>query len=137
MVMQGARRNGLQWPPGAFQVASWVVFVFFVATFYALEFLYTDTVGRAVAGAIYGVLAVGSFIAGSIATVEDPADRNIYEAEPKWAPREVVPGHLYCYRCERHVKDTSKHCTICQKCVDVFDHHCLWLSNCVGTHNYK
>ena len=134
--MEGARRNGLDWPPAAFQVASWAMFLFFVSSFYALQLLYTEVVGRAVAGSLYGALALGAFVSAAVATAQDPADRNIYDAEQKWPPREVVPGHLYCYRCERHVCNTSKHCTLCKKCVDVFDHHCLWLSNCVGRHNY-
>lgn len=136
MVMHGARRNGLDWPLQPFQLASWALFIFFVASFYALELLYTGLVGRAVAGTLYGVLAAAAFVAGAVATTTDPADQHIYSAEATHAPREVVPGFLYCYRCERHVKDTSKHCTLCMKCVDAFDHHCLWLANCVGARNY-
>jgi hypothetical protein len=137
MVMQGARRSGLDCPPQPFQGLSWALWLSFVAAFYALQLLYTDVVGRAVAGALYGALALAALVAGAFATATDPADRNIYAPQPAHAPREAVAGHLYCYRCERHVKDTSKHCTLCMKCIDVFDHHCLWLSNCVGAHNYR
>jgi len=136
MVAAGARKNGLHWPLHLFQIISWALFVTFVTFFYALQLLYTDTAGRAVAGALYGVLVVVCFGGAAAATVTDPADRNIYEAE-RYHPREVVPGHLFCYRCERHVHDTSKHCTLCMKCVDSFDHHCIWLNNCVGKHNYR
>jgi hypothetical protein len=121
MVAAGARRNGLTPPLHAFQVTSWALFVFFVAFFYALQFLYTDTAGRAVAGALYGVFALITFVAGAVATVTDPADPSIYEPEQRYHPREVVPGRLFCYRCERHVHDTSKHCTLCMKCVEGFD----------------
>ena len=137
MVAAGARRNGLQWPLHGFQVTSWVLFIFFVGFFFGLQLLYTNTVGRAVAGALYAVFTVISVAGAAAATLTDPADSSIYEPEQQYHAREVVPGRLFCYRCERHVSDTSKHCTLCMKCVDSFDHHCIWLNNCVGRHNYR
>ena len=137
MVSPGLRKNGLQPPLHTFQVMSWVLFVFFVAMFYAVQFLYTDVVGRAVAGTLYGIFTVVALVAAGVATIRDPADTNIYHPEQQYHPRELVDGHLYCFRCERHVHDTSKHCTICQKCIQGFDHHCIWLNNCVGKHNYR
>lgn len=137
MVSAGARVNGLHWPLHELQLTSWGLFLLFVAFFYAIFFLYPDTVGRAVTGVLFGLLVLATCVSAGITTVTDPADRSIYAEAGSHAPRDYVPGHLYCYRCEAHVRDTSKHCTICQKCVDVFDHHCVWLNNCVGAHNYR
>lgn len=117
------------------QIASYILFLFFVVTFYTLFVLYPGLGGRIAAGLIFGLGAVATLICAGFATATNPADKNIYVANPRSA-RDLMPGHLYCYRCERHVLDTSKHCTICHKCVDVFDHHCIWLNNCVGRHNY-
>ena len=137
MPQPGARKNGVQWPLHPVQVTSWTLFVFFVAFFYALQFLYTDIIGRGVAGVLYGAFTLVSLIAAAAATLTDPADRSIYEPEPPADSQDAASGRLFCYRCERHVSETSKHCTMCMKCVDGFDHHCIWLNNCIGRHNYR
>jgi DHHC palmitoyltransferase len=99
--------------------------------------MYLNIVGKVVSGTLYGVFAISTLFFAGFASAIDPADINIYKTHTRLGPRDTVPGHLYCYRCERHVDETSKHCTLCQKCVHNFDHHCIWLNNCVGTHNYK
>ena len=86
-------------------------------------------------GILYSIFAILTCISSVSATITNPADPRIYQPL-KHNPRDAVSGHLYCYRCERHVLESSKHCTVCQKCIDVFDHHCIWLNNCVGKHNY-
>jgi palmitoyltransferase len=136
MVEPAARKNGVHWPLHPFQVLSWVLYVTFVATFYALFLLYAPLGGRIAAGILFGAFAIATLVSGAVCTTQNPADVSIY-APASHGPREVVPGFLYCYRCERHVKETSKHCTICCKCVDDFDHHCIWLNNCVGAVNYR
>lgn len=44
---------------------------------------------------------------------------------------------FYCYICEAHVCEFTKHCGRCHRCCYEFDHHCLWLNNCVGSRNYR
>jgi hypothetical protein len=136
MVEPNARKNGLAWPLHPFQVMSWLLFALFVACFYTLFNMYLNTGGRIAAGIVFGLFTAGTLVAAGVCTITDPADASIY-APRTHGPRDVVPGHLYCYRCELHVHEQSKHCTICMKCVDNFDHHCIWLNNCVGTANYR
>lgn len=130
------RKNGITWPPHALQAGSWALFSAFAISFYALFIQYLALPGQIAAGVIFGFFALTTFVAAASATTTDPADRNIYQPEGLYEGRDVPAGLLYCYRCSRHVLDTSKHCIVCQKCVDVFDHHCVWLNNCVGIHNY-
>lgn len=136
MVVPGARKNGFTLPTNLFQVASWVLYAGFIASFYALFNLYPDTTGRAIWGTLFGVAAAATGIFAVIATAKDPADQRIYA--PAGLPSTaVVPGHLYCNMCQRHVHETSKHCASCLKCVENFDHHCIWLNSCVGARTYK
>ena len=43
----------------------------------------------------------------------------------------------FCYLCQAHCLESSKHCSQCDRCVYSFDHHCQWLNNCVGGANDK
>jgi palmitoyltransferase ZDHHC1/11 len=130
------RKNGAIWPPHPFQATSWFLFLFFGAFFYCLELVYANTAGRAAAGTIYGVFMAVTIAAATAATLSDPADAAIY-APNHWDMDDAAPGHNFCQTCERHVIESTKHCTICRKCVDGFDHHCVWLNNCVGSLNYR
>ena len=50
--------------------------------------------------------------------------------------QEHTDDKIFCYVCDKHVFDHSKHCRYCNKCVQRFDHHCKWLNTCVGEKNY-
>jgi len=145
--------NGLTSPPHVFQVASWVLFALFLAGFYCLPLPYAPFEGRLAGGLVFALAALATAAAAASATSINPADECIFVedgaadaagaagaagagAHVRSRSRELRPGHLFCYRCECQVKETSKHCTVCNKCVDVFDHHCVWLNNCVGRRNY-
>jgi hypothetical protein len=93
MVSQGARKNGLTLPLQPFQIISWLLFILFVAVFYTLVFLYPGTVGRAVAGALFGVLTLLTALAAGAATTINPADVKIYGDSPQ-DPRAVIEGQL-------------------------------------------
>ena len=120
--MSHRRTNGFQAPRNNVQVASWLLFLSFVALFYALFLPIVDGVGgRIAAGVVYGFFALATIAANASAAATDPADPSIFNAEEAGATLDAV---LYCYRCQRHVREFSKHCTICHKCVDVFDRAC-------------
>ena len=113
------RRNGAVWPPHPLQGASWVLFAALVASFYALFLPGLDESppgGRAGAGAVYGFFALSALVAAAVATLTDPADRNIFLPPGAYDGRPLPPGLLYCHRCERHVAETSKHCVVCHTC---------------------
>lgn len=129
------RKNGLACPLHPFQLLSYVLFVLFVVFLYAFQLLYLDVPGRAALGCVYGVCVVVAIVGGAVATGADPADPCLH-SPPQWDRYDDVPDRLFCYRCERHVPSSSKHCTVCQKCVGGFDHHCIWLNNCIGAANY-
>lgn len=142
---QPVRINGVTSPPHNFQIASWILFLFFLITFYVLYVPYPSLGGQISSGIIFGLGALATILAAGRATSIDPADKSIFVARSEDAgasghvrsrSRESRPGHLYCYRCECQVLESSKHCMVCNKCVDTFDHHCVWLNNCVGKHNY-
>ncbi len=138
MVEAGARRNGFHCPTNTFQVLSWVLYVGFLASFYALFFLYSDNTGKAVWGTFFGIFSVLTGLSAVLATGTDPGDPCIYDQSAEAQdPLAVVPGKLYCYRCRAHVSDESKHCIVCKKCVHRFDHHCVWLNSCVGSRTYR
>ena len=129
------RKNGLACPLHPFQLLSYFLFVLFVVFLYAFQLLYLDVPGRAALGCVYGICVVIAIAGGAVATGADPADPCLH-SPPQWDRYDDVPDRLFCYRCERHVPSSSKHCTVCQKCVGGFDHHCIWLNNCIGTANY-
>ena len=131
-----SRKNGLQPPAHPLQIVSYSLFVFFIVLLYVLQLPYLQLAGRAALGCIYGICIVFTFSASLITTSIDPADPSLH-APAQWDRRDNVPDRLFCYRCERHVPSSSKHCTMCQKCVGGFDHHCVWLNNCIGTANYR
>ena len=149
---QPVRINGITSPPHNFQIASWFLFLFFLVTFYVLYVPYPSLGGQISSGIIFGLGALATILAAGRATSIDPADKAIFESRNsgelasgtsagasshvRSRSRESRPGHLYCYRCECQVLESSKHCMVCNKCVDTFDHHCVWLNNCVGKHNY-
>lgn len=110
------RVNGLSRPLHPMQMLSWVLFASFVGTFYSLFFASLDTAGRIAAGIVFGACAVGTAVSAGLATSTDPADPAIFETEPT-----EETSQLYCYSCQRHVREASKHCTVCHKCIDVFD----------------
>lgn len=136
MSQKVRRANGATFPPHLFQAASWVMFIFFLGTYYALFNAYLQTDAATGVGILFAFFATSTFISAAVATLTDPADKNIYIPENAYEGKELPRGLLYCYRCEKHVQETSKHCVVCHKCVDAFDHHCVWLNNCVGIHNY-
>ena len=120
------RTDGFSWPPHNFQLASWALYLSFVGTFYALFLIALDDTARIVAGTVYGVIAVITLAGAMAATGTNPADPLIFATAP---PAGAVLHH--CYRCNKSVQPSSKHCTICRKCVDVFDResfgaHCWW-----------
>jgi hypothetical protein len=149
---QPVRINGITSPPHNFQIASWFLYLFFLVTFYVLYVPYPGLGGQISSGIIFGLGALATILAAGRATSIDPADKAIFDARNQdiansassgasghvrsRSSRESRPGHLYCYRCECLVLESSKHCMVCNKCVDTFDHHCVWLNNCVGKHNY-
>jgi hypothetical protein len=135
MVEAGARKSGFSRPTNVFQVLSWLLFIGFNASFYALLFLYTDTTGKAIWGTLFGICSILTGLSAVLATAMDPADPLIYSTT-RADPAAKVDGHLYCYRCTQHVSQESKHCIVCRKCVHRFDHHCVWLNSCVGSRTY-
>lgn len=130
------RRCGCQAPLGTFQICAVVVILFVVAIFYAVLFLYPSTVGRAVAGSLFGVLAIATIASGIAAMAVDPADPT--PSPPNAASLPAPAGERFCWSdCRKLVHDTSLHCTECNKCIYKFDHHCPWLNTCIGLHNYR
>lgn len=52
-------------------------------------------------------------------------------------PRLETPEKfVFCYICQAHASQDSRHCSKCDRCVEKFDHHCVWLNNCIGKKNY-
>jgi hypothetical protein len=98
-------------------MASWVVYFGVVGSFYSLFLIPLDDNGRTIAGIVYGVFATLTMIGAVVATRTDPSDPLL--AKPASASEEASLS--WCYRCEKHVHPSSKHCTMCNKCVDVFD----------------
>jgi hypothetical protein len=125
----------MSWPLHPMQGLSWVLFLLFTTTFYALFLLYGGSGQRIASGLVYSISAVVTIYAAIRATTADPADPNTH-GPPRDRRGPADSQLLYCYRCKRMVLRDSMHCITCNKCVEVFDHHCIWLNNCVGRGNY-
>ena len=111
------RAHGFSSPTNAFQIASWVLYVFFVALFYAVLFLYPTPAGaQAGWGVAFGIMAAITALAAVWATAVDPADVALREPAPQ-AGAAHAAGGAFCYYCERNVHESSKHCVECWKCV--------------------
>jgi len=124
------RVDGFHSPAHPFQLASWLLYFSFVASFYALFLSPLDGAGRIAAGVVYGIFALLTLVGAVSATARNPADPLIYSPDP------LNLGLYYCYRCKKNVQPSSKHCTICRKCVDVFDRAFLVLRLCFGSPSY-
>ena len=114
------RVTGLTWPLHQQQIASWLLFLTFVGTFYGLFLVGLDLAPRIAIAIVYGFFALLVLFSAATATATDPVD-----PYSRVGSADGVPGAMYCFKCERYVLGTSKHCTICNKCVDVFDRACV------------
>ena len=108
------RRTGFSAPTNVFQVASWALFISFVAFFYALLVLFPSPAGaQAGWGVAFGVVAVITAAAAVVATAADPSDPVLHAPAPPASA--AAPAGAYCYYCERTVHESSKHCVECWK----------------------
>ena len=108
------RKTGFSAPTNVFQVASWALFISFVAFFYALLVLFPSPAGaQAGWGVAFGVAAVTTAAAAVVATAADPSDPVLHAPAPPASA--APPAGAYCYYCERTVHESSKHCVECWK----------------------
>ena len=120
---RAVRKDGFSCPSHPFQVASWGMYFCFVGSFYSLFIMPMNDIGRIIAGVIYGFFATMTLCGAVIATSKDPKDPLL----KKTANESSDSPLCWCYRCEKHVRPSSKHCTLCNKCVDVFDRESIFL----------
>lgn len=138
------------WPPHPLQIATYLIFVYDILTFYIvlIPAVASGTADGAVPvsailGIFYGALGLYVTYYGYVTTLIDPTDPTVYlEREAQVKGYNVVDFDMnkyefYCNVCKTHVLENTKHCQACNRCVAGFDHHCPWLNNCVGRANYS
>ncbi|KAI1285161.1 Brain tumor protein [Halotydeus destructor] len=143
------RYNGLTWPLHPMQICAWIVFVFFIVTYFSLMVPQLPTQSaRWAAYATGAVVFTVHFIVHVHSVTCNPADDNVRtkystrsgRRKPRKFDRQAhshVIENQFCYICEVNVGPKSKHCSVCNKCVADFDHHCKWLNTCIGKLNYR
>lgn len=139
-----ARMNGWSWPPQAFQVIAWLVFVYFGTVSFGIYIPLLPQPWNHVAYALTGIAFTVHFFTHIAAVSVDPADASVRAKQSYSNPMPLfdrtkqphVIQDLHCYLCDVNVGPKVKHCGVCNKCVEGFDHHCKWLNNCVGGRNY-
>ena len=138
------------------QIATWILYPVILIHYFAylMPLLWTHLADRVIVTFVFCFASIFAVIAGYSTCAIDPVDETLIKDDISSAnaskcsilPCLDPPSHaainpdeeqLYCYLCEKHVKESSKHCRICGKCVQVFDHHCKWLNTCVGEKNYR
>jgi hypothetical protein len=159
---KGRRINGLQPPYHYLQIATWFLFPLILVHYYAylMPLLWRNIADQVIVTLVFCLLCIGALVAGYLTCAIDPADPAVIRAAAAAGtppPRRLcscledgvgsgdaaVPdngeteGKIFCYVCELHVEENSKHCRFCNKCVARFDHHCKWLNTCVGRKNYR
>lgn len=138
------RVNGWSWPPQAFQVIAWLVFLYFGTVSFGIYIPLLPWPWNHVAYALTGVAFAVHFFTHIAAVSVDPADASVRAKQSYSSPMPLfdrtkqphVIQDLHCYLCDVNVGPKVKHCGVCNKCVEGFDHHCKWLNNCVGGRNY-
>lgn len=86
-----------------------------------------------IAGAIYTLCVVYSFIAHLRAMLADPG----------YTPSIPTPDNIsaekirFCDKCRQFKPQRSHHCRVCNRCVHRMDHHCPWINSCIGGRNQK
>ena len=98
------KRNGWKCPPAPLQVVSWVVFLLFISSFYAV-FLPTlmDEAGRWALGSFYGVTAAVVVGLSLVLTSTDPKDPMVEESKRGKGPRRSDARFAFCYCCDQQV----------------------------------
>ncbi|KAM3613883.1 uncharacterized protein V6R79_006498 [Siganus canaliculatus] len=138
------RMNGWTWPPQAFQVAAWLLYIYLGVVSFGIYIPLLPVPWNHVTYAITAVAFVLHFFMHIAAVTIDPADASVrakqsYSSPMPFFDRTKQPHviqDLRCYLCDVKVGPKVKHCGVCNKCVEDFDHHCKWLNTCVGGRNY-
>ena len=111
------RQHGFQRPFAVHQIASWVFYALFLATFFVLYSpVYVDTLGFVWSG-LYTVLALATCGFAVLAMLADPTDPGVLAKRSGQAALSaasaVAEKKNYCYHCESYVNRRSKHCRRC------------------------
>lgn len=130
------RTDGTQRPFHPLQQVTWVLFPLIVLEYFFLVFPLMQYTLRVIFSSLFFLFSVGVIFYGYDATATDPIDPNLKTHLHHRRSSQKGDDTIYCYLCEVHVHESSKHCRICGKCVERFDHHCRWLNTCIGKKNY-
>jgi palmitoyltransferase len=130
-------KHGFQWPFDLYQIASWIIYACFIASFYVFWPTALPSTSAVPCAVVYAILVLTTFYFGVVCTTTNPSDLSIYREDCKLAEDTPEGSWHICLPCESRVKEGSKHCGHCDRCVANFDHHCKWLNNCIGHRNYR
>eukprot|EP00668_Euglena_longa_P006009 GGOE01007121.1.p1 GENE.GGOE01007121.1~~GGOE01007121.1.p1 ORF type:complete len:397 (-),score=100.62 GGOE01007121.1:509-1699(-) len=132
------RNHGLEWPLHPFQVAAWVLLLFFPIMFGVFTGPFLRSPHSYIWITLYPIAYVATVITDILAVKSDPVDpASLVKLTPEQMMEEPPADQNPCYYCKAFVHESSKHCRSCNKCILDFDHHCKWLNNCVGGKNYR
>ena len=130
------RRHGFHRPWHLLQLASWVLFAFFLVYVFACVAPILPTPWMV---CIYVNISLGYIImvwSNYKAAMIDVADPGVHEGPCMNIYSTSRVPSVKCGVCQAWVRNESKHCKPCNKCVADFDHHCKWLNTCIGAKNY-
>ena len=151
------RKNGLEKPWHKLQIATWVLYPTILLHYFAflLPLLWNHIADQVIVTFVFCLSSVTAAVCAYITCTLDPSDSALLSAdelakntacgyscvqsknEVSDSTTQSSEPKIYCYLCEIHVFESSKHCRFCKKCVHRFDHHCKWLNTCVGSKNYR
>lgn len=136
------RTNGFQRPWHLLQILTWMIYPLLLIYYYIFLYslLWDILAVRIVITILFSIFSILAAVAAYATCGTDPADSAVIAKNCPPNERNTVPSApnaVFCYLCEAHVNETSKHCKYCDKCVEKFDHHCKWLNTCIGRKNYR
>lgn len=131
------RKNGFERPLDYLQICTWLLYPLILTHYFSFLYflLWNNLASKVVLTVLFCVFAVLSFISVVCTCSIDPADDALCRIS-QLPQQNSDENQIYCYLCEIHVHQSSKHCRYCDKCVTRFDHHCKWLNTCIGEKNY-
>jgi palmitoyltransferase len=151
------RRNGFEKPWHILQIGTWILYPIILLHYFAflMPLIWTHPAAQAFLTFFFCLTSIVAVYAAYKTCSVDPADDALHPENVEYIcdclrgsgakssisdsnnRDEKKDEQIYCYLCETHVFESSKHCRFCNKCVQRFDHHCKWLNTCVGEKNYR